>query len=233
MKGYLTYYVPIEINGNSGYAKAFVRILDLKDFDNISISQPINVPGTVIGSSISGDYIYTIDYQYASRDSYRTIAYLNTLLVSDNKAYLQDRIQILPAPEENSYSYISGYVVKDEKLYYTIYQYSWDKDYKNYNYKSTLNAVSLIDPENITLKSTTVLKGFSTGSMKLIDNRLFITSYDYVGGLLVYKLIDPFNPVFEGFYRTDGWTSADNVVASGNKAFVISGPYGVQTIILR
>lgn len=233
MKGYLTYYVPIEINGNSGYAKAFVRILDLKDFDNISISQPINVPGTVIGSSISGDYIYTIDYQYASKDSYRTIAYLNTLLVSDNKAYLQDRIQILPAPEENSYSYISGYVVKDEKLYYTIYEYSWDKDYKNYNYKSTLNAVSLIDPENITLKSTTVLKGFSTGSMKLIDNRLFITSYDYVGGLLVYKLNDPFNPVFEGFYRTDGWTSADNVVASGNKAFVISGPYGVQTIILR
>ncbi|MCX7958857.1 MAG: hypothetical protein N3B13_07400, partial [Deltaproteobacteria bacterium] len=235
MRAYITYYVPVNINGNNYYAKAFVRVADLSSFDNVEISKPVNVPGTVIGASLSGKYIYTLDYQYYidSSDYYRTVGYLNTLLITEEKAYLQDRLEVLPVSTGNSYSYISGYIVRDEKFYYTVFSYTWDKNYENYNYSNLLKTVSLIDPEDITLKSAITLKNNGTGSMKIISDRLFITAYDYVSGLLVYKLTDPFYPEFEAFYRTDGYASADNVSASGNKAFVTAGPYGVQVINLK
>lgn len=235
MKAYITYYVPFSINGNTNYAKAFLRVADLTSFDDIPISKPINVPGTVIGASLSGKYIYTLDYQYSvdSDENYRITGFINTLLLTSEKAYLQDRLEILPPTDNYSYSFISGYLVKDEKFYYTIFKYSWDKNYENYKYSNVLNTVSLVDPEDIVNKSSIALKNQNTGSMKIVADRLFITAYDYVSGLLVYKLTDPFFPEFEAFYRTDGWTSAENVSVSGNRAFVTSGPYGVQVISLK
>lgn len=235
MKAYITYYVPLNIKGDYSYARAYVKVADFSEFNNITFSSPINVPGTVIGASMSGKYIYTIDYQYYmdSKDYYRTIGYLNTLYLGEEKAYLMDRIEILPASSGNSYAYISNYIVRDEKFYYTIYSYSWDKNYENYTFSNVLKTVSLVDPEDIVIKSSILLKSQSTGMMNIISDRLFITSYDYISGLIVYKLTDPFNPEFEAFYRTDGWTSADNVSTMDNRAYVTAGPYGVQVITLR
>ncbi|MGC8926297.1 MAG: beta-propeller domain-containing protein [Myxococcota bacterium] len=235
MKAYITYYVPLNLNGNYYLAKAYVRVADFSNFNDIKFSKPINVPGTVIGASLSGKYIYTVDYQYYadSKDDYRTVGYLNTLFLGDEKAYLMDRIEILPVSTLNSYSYISSYIVQDEKFYYTIYSYSWDKNYENYKFSNLLKTVSLVDPEDIVPKSSISLKPQSTGTMKIISDRLFISAYDYVSGLFVYKLTDPFNPEFEAFYRTDGWTSAENVSVMDNRAFVTAGPYGVQVITLK
>jgi len=142
-------------------------------------------------------------------------------------------MEIIPAASDRTYNYIGSYIVQDEKLYYTLFTSSCNSDYSKCTYTNDLKTVSLLDPENISLKSSVALKNYSTGVMKIISNRLFITSFDYVSGLLVYKLTDPFNPVFEGFYRTDGWTSAENVSSVDNLAFVTAGPYGVQVIQLR
>jgi len=235
MKGYITYYVPLNFNGNYYYAKAYMKVADFTSFENVEFSESVNVPGTVIGAALSGNYIYTIDYQYYtdSKDDYRVVGYLNTLLLKGDKAYLQDRLEILPVSTGNSYSYISGYIVNDEKLYYTISSYSWDKNYENYTYSNNLKTISLVDSENITLKSNIVIKDRNSGSMKILSDRLFITAYDYVSGLLVYKLSDPFYPEFEAFYRTDGWTTADNVSTMDQRVFVTGGPYGIQIINLR
>jgi len=236
MKAYITYFVPLKVeNDDFYYVKAYVRVADLSEFDNIVFSNPVNIPGNVIGASISGKYIYTLDYQYlkVSKDEYRIVGYLNTLYLTDKKAYLQDRMEIIPAASDRTYNYIGSYIVQDEKLYYTLFTSSCNSDYSKCTYTNNLKTVSLLDPENISLKSSVALKNYSTGMMKIISNRLFITSFDYVSGLLVYKLTDPFNPVFEGFYRTDGWTSAENVSSVDNLAFVTAGPYGVQVIQLR
>ncbi|MCX7944954.1 MAG: hypothetical protein N2746_10655, partial [Deltaproteobacteria bacterium] len=235
MKAYITYYVPLNTGGNYSYAKAYVKVADLSRFDDVKFSNSINIPGTVIGASLSGHYVYTIDYQYdvSSKDYYRIVGYLNTLLLTEEKAYLQDRLEILPAASDNLYTYIGGYVVKDEKFYYTLFTHSWSEKYEDYRYSNLLKTVNLVDPENINVSSSISLKNNSTSSMRIVSDRLFITAYDYVSGLLVYKLTDPLFPEFEGFYRTDGWTSAENVTAFENKAYVTAGPYGVQVISLR
>ncbi len=236
MNGYLTYYVPLKVqNSDLYYAKAYVKVVDFSEFDNIQFSKSINVPGTVIGASLSGKYIYTLDYQYYvdKEDNYRTVGYLNTLYLGDEKAYLQDRIEIVPYSGNYSYYYVSSYIVKDEKFYYILYNWSCDSKYEECSYKNTLRTVSLIDPENISIKASIALKSMSTGTMNIISDRLFITTYDYISGLLVYNLADPLSPEFEAFYRTDGWSSAENVSTLSNYAFVTSGPYGVQVIKLK
>lgn len=236
MKGYLTYYVPLNLqNSDVYYSKAYVKVVDLSEFDKIRSSSAVNVPGTVIGASLSGKYIYTLDYQYFvdKSDNYRTVGYLNTLYLGEEKAYLQDKIEILPYSTSYSYNYIGSYLVKDEKIYYTLHSTICDSRYERCTSSSSLKTISLVDPQEITLKSTLALNSMSTGTMNIIAGRLFITTYDYVSGFLVYKLADPFFPEFEAFYRTDGWSSVDNVSASGNKAYVTAGPYGIQIINLK
>ena len=62
---------------------------------------------------------------------------------------------------------------------------------------------------------------------KLEGGRAFVGSY---AGIFTYVLDEEAQPVFEEFFRTQGW--AQDIVVDEDRAYVPSGYYGVQILEL-
>ena len=65
-KAYISYALPFTDEQGSSYYRCYCKIVDFSDLENPVVSLPINVPGNVVGRSNNGQFVYTIDYQYAS-----------------------------------------------------------------------------------------------------------------------------------------------------------------------
>ena len=233
-KAYVSYAEPITA-GNAGmqYYKCYFKVVDFTDINNPAVSESINIPGYVAGSSANGNYLYTIDYQYAATpESYQNEVYLNTLEPIGDKAYLRDREKIVPAPADSHESFYCGSVtIKNEKAYYVINRSACSDDYSSCQYDGTLVTADLSDPGNIQFPSSQALQVQSADIVAVVQNKLFLYTYSGFGGIIIYGLDNPGEPAFETFYRTDSYPSQIKVI--NNAAYLPSGMYGVKVIPLK
>ncbi len=234
-RAYVSYAVPAAngITDYQYYYKCYFKSVDCVDIYNPTVSQGINIPGYVVGTSADGKYIYTIDYQYAAvLDSSLTNVYLNTLELQEGKAYLRDRKIIMPATAANTEFYSLGnVVVNNETAYYTVSHSACAADYSACQYDAQLVTANLSNPDNIQFSSTQKLQGQSADIIEIIQNKLFIYAYSGSSGIIVYSLANPLQPGFETFFRTNYYPR--KIVVINNNACLPSGMYGVKVIPLQ
>jgi hypothetical protein len=236
-RAYVSYAAPIANDGSAPqyqyYYKCYFKAVDCTDIYNPTVSEGINIPGYVVGSSTDGKYIYTIDYQYAAFfDNSLNAVYLNTLELAGGKAYLRDRKIIIPATTANNESYsIGNVVVSNEKAYYTVSHSACSADYSACQYDAQLVTANLSNPKSIEFSSSQKLQGQGADIIDVIQNKLFLYAYSGSGGIIIYSLANPLEPGFETFYRTDYYPG--KIVVIDNKACLPSGMYGVKVIPLQ
>jgi hypothetical protein len=66
--------------------------------------------------------------------------------------------------------------------------------------------------------------------MASAGGKLFVQSYWYDTGVLVYDLTNPAVPTMQGSVRTEGYV--ESVVVNGSTAYLPSGDYGVPMVDL-
>ena len=186
-----------------------------------------------MGASIDGKFIYTIDYQYASFP-YRSSCevYLSTVEIIKGQAYIKDREKIVPAPEnENEYYYCGNVVANNEKVYFVFNHTIYESGYGSRQHYAKLVTADLGDPENIRFPSSQNLEVQNADIIKVIEETLFLHTYDNAGGIFTYSLDDPLVPSFEDFYRTDNYPG--EIVIINDKAYIPSGMYGTKVIPVK
>ena len=232
-KAYISYAVQAGDETGIQYYRYYFKTVDFSDIENPAVSLGINIPGNVVGRSLNGRFVYTIDYQYGtSPDVYTYEVYLNTLEPIDDKAHLRDRERIVPPPVSgNDYYSLGKVLVKNEKAYYVVNHSSCTSDYSTCQYDATLWTADLSTPENILFPASIPLHVQSADVMDSAQTKLFLYTYYNAGGILVYSLSNPLEPSFESFYRTDSYTG--KMVVIKNRAYLPSGMYGIKMIELQ
>jgi hypothetical protein len=230
---YISYAVPDGEQGGVPYYKCYFKVVDFSDLDTPAVSLGINIPGNVVGRSLSGQYIYTIDYQYAvPPESYTYEVYLNILEPIEGKAYLRDRKKIVPAPVSgNDYYAVGTVVVKNERAYYVINHTACDGTGSQCQNDAQLVTADLSSPENIQFPSSQTIQMQNADIIDAVQDKLFLYTYYNVGGILVYSLANAQVPEFESFYRTDYYPGG--MVVIKDTAYLPSGMYGVKMIPLQ
>lgn len=231
---YISYAEPLTA-GEAGaqYYKCYYKTVDFSDINSPAVSESINIPGYVAGTSTGGKYLYTLDYQYAAMpEAYQYEVYLNTLEPAGDKAYLLDREKIVPAPATSRETYYCGSVkIQDEKAYYVVNHSACSEDYSFCQYDGTLVTADLSDPGNIQFPSSQALQMQSADIVDVVQDKLFLYAYSGLGGIIIYGLDNPADPAFETFYRTDSYPSQVKVI--NDAAYLPSGMYGVKKISLQ
>jgi hypothetical protein len=233
-RAYISYAEPLTASdAGAQYYKCYYKTVDFTDINSPVVSESINIPGYVAGTSTGGKYLYTLDYQYAGvPETYQYEVYLNTLEPAGNKAYLLDRKKIVPAPQDSHESWYCGSVrVKDEKAYYVINHSACSEDYSSCQYDATLITADLSDPANIQFPSSQALRMQSADIVDVVQDKLFLYTYSGLGGIIIYGLRNPGDPAFETFYRTDSYPAQIKVI--NGEAYLPSGMYGVKVIPLQ
>ncbi|MCX5896131.1 MAG: beta-propeller domain-containing protein [Proteobacteria bacterium] len=230
---YVSYAVPFNGEPGVAYYKYYYKTVDFSDIQNPQVSEGINVPGNVVGISLNRQYIYTIDYQYASPpDTYACEVYINTLEPIEGKAYLRDREKIVPATADSHESWYPGtVVVYSEKAYFVVNHSTCSEDYSTCQYDAKLWTADLADPQDITFPSSQTLHVQSADIIDVQQNKLFLSTYAGAGGIIIYSLENPLTPSFKAFYRTDYYPG--EIVVIKDKAYLPSGMYGVKVIPLN
>jgi len=231
-KAYLSFMTPYRAEQGQSYYRNLLKIVDFSDIDHPVISSAINVPGYVVGTSNDGTFVYTIDYQYGPSPYYSYEVYLSTAEIIEGQAYLRDRERILPAPDnENEYLYCGTVVSNNEKVYFVVNRALCDSDYAGCRSSSQLVTADLTIPEDIRFPSSQSLDVEGADIVKVLQDDLFLYTYQGTGAIIIYSLDDPLVPNFESFIRTVCFP--EKIAIINEKAYLPSGMYGVNVIQLQ
>jgi uncharacterized secreted protein with C-terminal beta-propeller domain len=229
-KFYLSYAVPSGEQKGKYYYKYYFKGVDFSDFHHPLISKEVNVPGDLAGISRSGQYLYTVDYQYpAGLETSSYEVYLNSLELIEDKAYLRDRKMIVPDPGNGKkYDGIGKMAVKDQKAYSVAYRSQCAKDGSDCKYDSDLITADFLDPSNIRFPSSLNLGVEWADIVDLVQGRLFLYAYGGGGAVLVCSLEDPSAPSLLTSLRTG--SQPENIKVIEDSTYLSLGMYGVQVI---
>jgi hypothetical protein len=201
--------------------KYYLDRIDLTDPHAPRIGSKVNVPGMLVGGSETDpSIIYTIDYRWYSDDENHGANEFDVLKLVGDKAYLQSAVQIP--------GWVGNTFVRGNKAYMSVQQYVEGTNYRQSYVR--LNQLDLTQPKNIVRTESKADKGWGW-LLGVEGDRALVTSGWGNDGLDIYKL-SAGAPQFDQTVRTLGW-GASSMARQGDKIFLASGQWGVQTIDLK
>jgi hypothetical protein len=200
-------------SSNYTQVRYYLDRIDLTTPSSPQLLAKINVPGVFFSASTDGQTIYTQDVTYAANWT-APETWLNQLQLQSNGTALLTAATGLSgyagsAAVNNGYAYIETW--------------NWNSSTNN----ATLFAVNLSD---LTVESSQLFGSDWAWIMASAGGKLFVQSYWYDAGILVYDLTNPGQPTMQGSVRTEGYV--ENVVVNGSTAYLPSGDYGVPMVDL-
>jgi hypothetical protein len=212
---WITHYEWIP-DGNWDQVRYYLDRIDLTTPSKPQLLAKINVPGVFFAASSDGGTIYTQQVTYSS-DWTQVATWINELsLQSNGKAVLVATTGLNGYP--GSASINNGFA------YLETWSYTG-------GYNGSSEAVlSAIDLNGLAVDSSQVVASDWAWIVSAAGGKLFLEADWYDTGILVYDLTNPGQPQYQGSVRTEGWV--ENVVVSGNTAYLPSGDYGTPMIDL-
>jgi hypothetical protein len=235
---------------------------DLADPASPRVLPSVNVPGMFGDISGDGQIIYTVDYQYGTDadGSWRASNTLDVLWLAGDVAVLQDtldvpeRIDRVKANGQALYAATQKWwwdpAAAADPYYWRkstlrVFDASAPTDTKEVKAIGLEGAFAIRDVIGGRLFLTlggggwwgwgyadVGVRGGAVGA-PVADAGFACRGCWYGGGgqgLLVYNVAQELAPQFLGFFRTFGWVN--QIAVAGDKAFLASGMYGVQTVPL-
>jgi hypothetical protein len=219
-QGSLLYYSTYRESYRDGqyYARYYLRRIDVTDPAHPQPLAEVNLPGQFI--ALSGNQAYTLE-QYWDQTSSNWNTYFHSLQLGDGVAYLQGT-QELPG-------YVDNVIVNGNTAFVSTW---WDQEVASggtttWVSQDQLLTVDLTNPRYLNITSQSTLPVDYAWLQKVDSGRAFF-GVDW--GILTYDVTHPSHPVYQAFYRTEGWS--DELIVRGTNLFVPSDDYGVQIIDL-
>jgi hypothetical protein len=222
---YLSEFQQFERDGN-WFARYFLRRIDVTQPARPVVLPGVNIPGMFLEASSNGQYVYTLESWWDSANGQsRTL--LHALALVGDRAYLQGSVE-LPG-------YVNNVLVKGSAAFLTTQWWGETprtgsgptSSISDSQHHTVLVTVNLSNPSSLTLLGQAEIPYDWAYLQKVEAGRAFIGSG---AGIFSYRVTDPAQPVFEQFFRTQGWSQ--DIVVHGNKVFVPAGYFGVQTFEL-
>lgn len=227
---YLSEYRRFKRAGN-WRARYYLRRVDVSDPKAPVALAPVNIPGYFVGASPDGSHVYTAESWWDS-SSQRSKSRLYALELVDDRAYLRGWTDL-----EGSF----GSMQQDGTTLWTSAYWnentsgqddddssvSSSDDYGAWVNHSQLVSISFADPAAPVVSGRAELPVSWGWLLKVENGRAFFSGGP---GLFTYDVRDSAKPFFEGFHRTQN--SIQDVVTKGDKAWLPSGYFGVQSIDL-
>jgi len=205
----------------SWYTRYYLRRVDISNPSAPVVLDPVNIPGMLVGMSADGVYAYTME-NWWDDGAQRQTARLYTLAIVAGRAYLRSSVDFQ--------GYVNNAIVSGTTAYVstnygeTIAVAEGGQRWVNH---SELVTVSLDDPRAMRVAGRASIPYDWAYLQKVKGGRAFVGSG---AGIFSYIVTDPAAPLFEGFFRTQGWS--EDLLLVGSKLFVTAGYYGVQIIDL-
>ncbi len=213
--GWITHYEWVP-SSNYGQVRYYVDRIDLTNPRSPQLLTKINVPGVFFAASADGQTLYTQDITYPQSTGYyggQGTTWLNQLTLRGGSAQLDAAISL------------SGYPGSAAINGNTAYLETW-----TWGSSNSQAVLSAIDLSSLTVKSSQIVASNWAWIVKAAGGKLFLQADWYDSGLLIYDLTNPGLPLYQGSVRTEGWVQ--DVVVSGNTAYLPSGDYGTPMIDL-
>ncbi|MCZ6795121.1 MAG: beta-propeller domain-containing protein [Planctomycetota bacterium] len=201
-------------------ARYYLRRIDLSDPSNPVELPEVNIPGMFLEATEDLDVIYTLETRWDYRFR-RSRTYLYALQLGGDRAFLLSRVEFD--------GYLNSVQIDDGVAVGSLYRYGYEivDGRRTWWNRSFLVAIDLSDPRAVRVASETEVPVTHAYLQKFTGRRAFTGCGP---GLFVYSFEDPEQPVFESFFRRQGWSQ--DVLLRENKAYVPSGYYGVQVFQL-
>ncbi len=200
-------------NSNDGQVRYYLDRLDVSKPNAPALLPKINVPGVFFSASQDGQTIYTEDFAYSSDWSIQTSWIEKLLLLPTGAAELVAATPIDGSP--------GGAVVSGQTAYVETWSYSQNQGQTN---------LSALDLGTMAVGSTQALASQWASILGVAGGKLFLQTSWNDSGIVIYDLGNPSQPVYQTFFRSEGWP--EQVVVSGQTAYLPSGDYGVPMVSL-
>ena len=204
---WLTHWAPGAAGGEGRY---FLDRVDVSDPARPVLAPPVNVPGVFLGASPDGLRLQALETRQAGES---TVTFVHALdLTPRGTARLAGSVRI------DGWPY--GAVSSGDHVFVTT------PDPVASSAGSRLLAV---DTRALRLASAQPVSAWAWPRLAG-GGKLFLEGSWREQGVLVYDLADPGRPAFQQLFPTRGWV--EDIVVSGERAYLPSGPYGVPVIPL-
>jgi uncharacterized secreted protein with C-terminal beta-propeller domain len=206
------------------YQRYLLRRIQVANPASPVVGRPINVPGMFVGASHNGGRIYTLEsYWDQGASTQRTL--FHALAVMDDIAYLRGSVGLN--------GYVNAVFVQGAAAFAStsygeqVAVGTGSSASTTYRQVTKLVSFDISDATDVSIASEITLPEQYAYLQKVEGGRAFLGSG---AGLFAYNVGNPYRPVFENFFRTQGWAS--DIIVDGLKAFLPSGYYGVQVLEL-
>jgi uncharacterized secreted protein with C-terminal beta-propeller domain len=219
---YMSYYRSSQRDGN-WYARYYLRRIDVSNPAAPVILPEVNIPGMFVDVSQGGQHVYTMESRYNyDEDSYGYTTTLYSLALLNDRAYLRSSVDIP--------GYLNNVLVDGTHGFASTYWYGYLEEggQRVWHYTSKLVTLDLSDAHHLRMAAEVDVP-FDWAYLQKVERGLaFMGSWP---GIFLYRVGDIDNPVFEQFFRTQGWSQ--DIILHGDHAYVPSGYYGVQVLDLN
>lgn len=202
-------------------ARYMLHRFDVADPSAPVTQTPINIPGMFVDASEDGRLAYTIETRW-DRDLQLSRTFFYTLRVDEDTATLLSRVEI--------HGIVNSVHVVGNAAHATTYNWENTVDSEGNTRRvnrTRLITIDLTDPSNVDVAAKLEVPFEYAYLQKVASGRAFIGSF---AGIVVYKVEDITAPVFDRFFRTQGW--AQDVIMHEGRAFLPTGIYGIQVLDL-
>ncbi len=200
-------------SSNYSQVRYYLDRIDLTTPSNPQLLTKINVPGVFFSANPDGQTFYTQDVTFGPNWT-APETWLNELqLQSNGTAMLTAATGLAGYPGSaainNGFAYLETW--------------NWNSNSNN----ATLDTINL---NGLAVTNSQLFGSDWAWIMASSGGKLFVQSYWYDTGIMVYDLTNPAAPTMQGSVRTEGYV--ENVVVNGNTAYLPSGDYGVPMVDL-
>jgi hypothetical protein len=198
-------------------ARYFLHAIEVANPAAPEVRPPVNIPGMFIAAEAATPYFYTHETWW-DQETQETRTFLHALALDGDQAVLQSSVEV--EGYLNSVQLHAGALVATSSRWEYV-PVDGVVTYKSYN---QLLTVDVSVPRAIRLAGRADVPDYAY-LQEVEAGRAFLGSGP---GIFTYLVEDLANPVFEQFFRTQGW--AQSIVVRGDRAYVPSGYHGVQVL---
>jgi hypothetical protein len=211
---YFSYQKPADLpNDPRPYVRRYFRKLDVSNPAAPALGTGINVPGEVI--AVDGASIFTRDVVWDELDAETMIA---RVVVQGGLAHLQAQRLFDDRQVTNVHPDGAGHVLVSHGPaggYYGYYYYGDADEPMPYT-------LSILGSEALDVQGAADVDAWATFVDAIEGKAIFSVS----GGLLLFDVSDPEEPVAQAYYATDSWYTPE-LVTGGGEIVMAAGPYGI------
>jgi hypothetical protein len=216
-------------------ARYYLERIEVADPASPSILPEVNIPGMFVDAAAAGNVIDTLESWWDEGEQ-RMRNLFHALELEADRAFLASSAE-LPG-------YVNATLVKDGAAFATTQE--WIEvpvggdgvvgavggdgvigPVGGWSSRTSLLAIDLADAHAVGIAGSAEVPLDYGYLQKVEAGRAFLGSWP---GILTYDVRDIAEPLFEEFFRTQGWVQ--DIVVRGDRAFLPSGYYGVQVLDL-